>query len=256
MEMAVRLLNAWIVDYPNDPRPHLMLAEFSLDVMDIDNAMKELRLALSIDPSHGRAALALCELMLKQQQPAEALKLFQTAELSKALRSTALAWQARCFRTVGRDKEARSVLAVALEETPNSAIANIEQSQLEVASRKFPAAIKRLRTLLDREPYRYEARSILSSALRSVGQTEESREQTAIATAANSALIHARHLARDVAIDDDNVATRAEIGQIYFQYGDPRKAREWLESVLMFDPQHQPTKRTLDELNKKSPPES
>ena len=210
MDMAVGLLNAWAVDYPQDPRPHVLLAELSLEVMDVDNAMREYRLALGIDPDHGGAALALGQLVLQQHEPDKALKLFQAAALHPSLRPLALAWQARRLRTVGRTREAQTMLSRALKESPDLPMGHTEQALLEIDARDFPAAIRRLRAVLEREPFRHEARRALATALRSVGEIEEAREQLELATTANAALVRARHLARDVALDPDNVALRVE----------------------------------------------
>lgn len=245
MEMAVGLLNAWVVDYPNDPRPHMLLAELSLEAMDIENAVQEFDRVLKIDPEHGQAALSLGELMLQQHEPDQAMKLFHTATRNKGIRPIALIWQTRCLRTVGRTAEAQAVLDSALADAPNSVIGQIEQAHLEIGTGGYAAAAQRLQTILDREPFRQEARSALAIALRSMGRAKEARAETAIVALANSALVRAKHLARDVAIDPGNVELRAEIGQIHLKYGDPEKAREWLHSVLMFDPNHQQTRQTL-----------
>jgi tetratricopeptide (TPR) repeat protein len=253
MRGAIALLNGWVVDYPEDPRPHLLLAELSLEVMDIDNALLELRRALRVAPTHGGAALKLGELTLQQQEPDEAMKLFQTAAHNKATRPAALVWQARCLRTVGRLAEAQTILDQAFEEAPGSSMGNIEQAYLEIAAGEFDAAAKRTQEVLEREPFRHEARAPLATAMRSLGQVEAAGEQLAIAAAAIAALVRARHLARDVAIDSDNVELRTEIGDIHLEYGDPRKALEWFESVLTIDPRHQPIRQTLDEFFESHP---
>ncbi len=256
METAISLLNAWAEDYPEDPRPHLYLAELSLEVMDVDNGARELRRALDIDPEHPRAALRLGELMLQQQSPEEARRLFEIAEQSSAVRSRALVGQAGCLRTVGRLAAAEAVLAIALQESPESAGGNIEMARLEVARGEFEAATKRLRAVLEREPFQHAARNVLAAALQSLGEAEAARAELATASEANAALVRARHLARDLALEPENVELRWEVVQIYRRYGDPRLAREWLQSVLLLDPDHAGAKAALEELNTSGPPRS
>jgi len=252
MEMAVGLLNAWIVDYPADPRPHVLLSKLSLEVMDVDNARQELERALEIDPAHGRAALTLGELTLKQQRLDEALKLFEVAASSEPTRQRALVWQAKCLRIAGRTAEAQAMLDRAFLDSRDLIEADIEQAQLEIETGDVSAAVERLGDVLDREPHRHEVRRALSTALRLSGQHDASIKQLTKANAASSALVRARHLMRDVARDPDNVKLRAEVGRILFEFGDPAEAREWLNSVLMFDPRHQPALRMLAELDQAS----
>ena len=93
------------------------------------------------------------------------MHLFRTAATSEETRRSALVWQAKCLRTVGRTTEAQKILEVAFDEEPYSPMGNLEQAHLEIAKREFEAAIKRLSAVLEREPYRHEARFALARAL-------------------------------------------------------------------------------------------
>jgi len=249
---AIDLCYSWAADFPDDPRPHLLLSKLAIEIMDTDVAAAELRRVLEVDPNHGPGALALAELMLTRQEVAEAVKLLQIAAKDESTRLPALTQHARCLRLLERTKAARTLLeTVVLKEDPRSPLANVEWARLEILAGRHESAIARLNEVLSRAPNNHEARQVLARALRSVGRTNEAREQLGLASNAQKALVRAKHLVRKLPLDPRNVDLRYEIGCIYLTYGDAQVGVNWLRSVLYFDANHQGARKTLAEFDQR-----
>ena len=245
MRTAIDLLYSWSNEFPEDPYPHFLLAQLSLQLMDIEVASAELQRVLELDPEHAKGAHAMGDLLLETQDLVGALKMFEIAANSEETRLTALVKQAHCRRLMGQTSAARSLLEVVFQELPESSSGNLELAQIELSEGELENAIMRLESIISRDKKNHEARYVLGRALRAAGRAEDARTQFKLATESKAALVRSRYLVRKLVLDPNNVDLRSNIGCTILAHGDSQEAVDWLNSALIINPRHQQTLQAL-----------
>lgn len=245
-EKASDVLRAWAADFPRNPQPHFYSGVIAQARDAWDEAIREYELALELDPAHADAAMAMAKCYLEKKQPTRALEYYEVAVASDGDLSSALVGQAHCLRELGRTDESLELLRRAFQRDPLNSETILELAQVELETEEFESARQRLQPLVEREPRNHDARYAYATALRSTGGPEEAVRQFEIVKAARLQLSRARNLTLQLRSPDD-IELRYQIGSIYLQYGDPAEGVQWLNSVLDFDSDHQPTHRILAE---------
>jgi len=122
---AQQRLNDSLRVLSRDPRSVLALvaaAEASLALDDIDAAAGFIRRAEAVAPYDGRVKAGRAQLLVRQQQPVEALRLFAEAEQVGALTVAHIGDRGLAFDLIGDNVHAQDAYAVALSAGANPAI--------------------------------------------------------------------------------------------------------------------------------------
>src|SRR5512139_604662 len=122
---AQQRLNDSLRVLSRDPRSLAALAaaaEASLALDDIDAAAGFIRRAEAVAPNDGRVKAGRAQLLVRQQQPVEALRLFAEAEQVGALTVAHIGDRGLAFDLIGDNVHAQEAYAVALSAGANPAV--------------------------------------------------------------------------------------------------------------------------------------
>lgn len=244
-EKALRILGAWIGDCPRDAEPRLAQGRIAMHWENLREAEKQFRLALEFCPDYHGAASLLAQALIEQKKYDEALALLEARRLRGDVDDRERLLLADCLLNVGRHGEALQVFAEVAARSPGNCEALLGLGQGELWSRQTQAALEHLNRGLKLCPGNLDIRYARAQALSQHGDREESQSELRAVAAARAALINASVLARNLLQNPKNIDERFEIGTTHLKYGDPAEGAAWLESILQYDPHHQPTHRLL-----------
>ncbi|QDU37973.1 tetratricopeptide repeat protein [Maioricimonas rarisocia] len=258
---ALRLLDLWQADFPDDPQPHYLRGRLIEHSTDFEGAANEYRRAVELASGHGAATYNLGRALLALQNTKEALRAYEQATPILYAPQPGLVGQAHCLRLLGRLDEARSRLDEALAspaddpevawrlagEPVDAAASRVpaEYGHVELAAENYPEAEKWLRQALEADPHGWRNRYSLATALRQQGKTEEAAAHSERVEATKQALAECDRLIVKLRKVPDDVEARFTLGRTFLQHVSEKQGVVWLRSVLDHDPQHQPTHRLL-----------
>jgi tetratricopeptide (TPR) repeat protein len=109
-DVAMTILPVWKQEFPQDPQPHYAMARILEYQQNISGAIRELETANSKDSRHWPSRYALARILYSENRIEESLMQLETATQMRAS-AAPLLLQAKCHRTLGKLKEAHTVLA-------------------------------------------------------------------------------------------------------------------------------------------------
>lgn len=244
-QTATTLLQAWIQDFPDDPRPHAWMGLIFVEQRATEPAEKAFRRALEIDPQQPLAAVSLGQLLAEAKQPGEAIPYLQIGLSEDRYAAGAAASLAQALRDEGRGEEADEVLRQATERFPEDHRLLVEQADRLIEQGEYQTAVDTLRSTVEAGTRRREIRYAYATALRGLGRLEEATEHFEYASQAAAATAEANQKISRLNDESSNVELRYEIGAAHLNFGNTEDGLMWLMSVLELDPNHQATHRQL-----------
>jgi predicted Zn-dependent protease len=235
---ALQLLESWIADFPNDPRPHLLRGRLRRQLEQLSLAEQDLRRALALAPDSPEIAIELADVLQRNRQPVEALGLFLRTERDPRFRQRSRLGQARCRAMLGETSVAERLLDDLLREAPEQAEAWAEAGRVRLEAGRPESALTALRRASDLVPRDLEVRYQLAQALQATGANAEAREHFDHVERARQALSEAQGLRDRVDRDSNDVEARYRLGVLLMLYDDPDEAAIWLLGALDIDPAH------------------
>lgn len=261
LDDALRLLDLWQADFPDDPQPHYLRGRLTEHSADFEGAADEYRQAISLAPGHGAAAFNLGRALVALQKPEDALLAYEQSTPLLYDPQPGLVGQAHCLRLLGRIDDARERLDAALDspeqdielawrlagEPVDSAPSRVaaEYGHVELAAENYPAAEDWLRKALTADPFAWRTRYSLATALRQQGKTDEAAKQVERVEATKQALEECDRMIVGLRRQPADVEARFTIGKTFLEHVSPKQGVIWLRSVLDLDPDHQATHRLL-----------
>lgn len=258
---AIRLLEAWRLDFPDDAEPLYRLGRLREHLRQTSEAEKQYRAALERDPQHPPSAYRLGTILLDRREVEEALKYFRIcAKLPHPI--AANVGMGQCLKLLGRVKEAHQLFeaAAAAPEAVHRAsykavgepgdryLAATELGTLEAEAGRYEAAEHWLRKAVERDPRDSEARYSLAIALRGLGRREDAEREFKRVRKTQQAFDEAGKLHNRIDLKPDDVEARYRLGVILLEHDSERTGIYWLNTALEYDPHHAPTHRALADL--------
>lgn len=244
---AVKLLDAWIADFPKDPEPRLIRGKIRAEQQFLKEAESDLREARSLDSRSAAIALELADVLVLQRRVEEAVALYRQAALSGTHPVRARVGEAKSLRLLNRPDQARSVAEEILAEDKSNREARLELGLADLDLGHIDDAIAGLQQALQQNPRSLVVRQALARALRENGNLDQAREHAAYVAEAQAALQRADALTVRVTTHPNDAKARHEIGSIYLKYAVPERGVQWLKSALNCDPNHHEAKKALEE---------
>ncbi|MCU0712440.1 MAG: tetratricopeptide repeat protein [Pirellula sp.] len=246
-QSALSLLNAWMLDFSKDARPHAWIGQIYAELKDNENAELSFRKALSLDRNNASAALGLGNLLLDVKRPDEAKPYFLQATQDKKLGVSATVGYANSLMASGNTDKAYSALKEAVAAHPKDHQLLTTMSTLLVERGDYQGAEELLKPIVEAGSLRRELRYAYALALRGLGRTEEAKTHFDYASRSAEEIAKANQLIPDVADKSDDPELRYKIGVTHLQYGNIEDGLMWLGSVLELNPKHGPTHAALAE---------
>lgn len=269
---ALRLLDVWQEEFPNDPQPHFLRGRLREQNAAYDDAEREFGEALRLDPSHAPAAYNLARVLTTRHHTEAALTRYDQAAEALYDPQPALVAGARCLRELRRFAEARARLEqAALSPADRAETAYLlvgdpletcrsqlpaEAGRLEAAERHWAAAEERFEIALAENPYDWRVRYDLATALRQQGQTAAAADQLERYRRTKTALTEIDRLIDQVDRDPSDVAARLRLGVLMSEHVSRSQGLVWLRSVLHYDPDNADALAALAEREPARPAES
>jgi tetratricopeptide (TPR) repeat protein len=244
---ALMILNRWIHEAPEDPRPYHWRGWIMERMNDHQGAIRDYEQALQLDPNLVSARLRLAEMALERNAVPEALRHLEQLTRQHPERADVMARMGQCRFLMGEKEEARRLLEAAAEQLPNDPILLLHLAKLDLD--KQPARAEQwLRRILKVDSTDTEAWFTLVKALRLQGRETEADAAEAQHKKDSEILKRANKLLQAEAMQPSNDPDVAfEIGSCFLRAGQDRLALYWLHQALQRDRQHQPAHRLLAE---------
>lgn len=241
---AFRYLEAWEKDFPNDPEPHIMRARIRQSWHNVREAERELRQALALRPTWRGLPQMLAQVLTEQNRMEEAAELLaEVARSNPADNRLQLAWADSLIRT-GRLAEAQTLLAQLESVETTSADLLFGLGRIDLWEGETERGLERLTRARELDPQRNEIRYAYAQALAQAGRLDESREEREAVERSTRAQARIFELSEQLVKTPQDLETRLEIGRTLLSEGDAEGVA-WLETILRFEPEHQPAHRAL-----------
>jgi Flp pilus assembly protein TadD len=253
MSEVVRLLDAWVADFPKDPEPLLIRGKIRIEQQFLKQAEADLQAASTLAPSSVAITLELANLLILERQVDSALEHFHKLVIAHPAELRSRIGEAKCLRLLNRFPEARSAVQKVLELDPSNREGLVELGLVQVELEDYQDATATLQQALVINPRSLVVRQALARACRATGDMVHAREHAEYVAEAQAALAKADQLASRVGQRPHDAGIRYEIGHIYLRYAVPERGVQWLRSALDCDPNHQAAKQALTEFLAKQP---
>lgn len=243
---AYDFLSQWIRAEPEAAEPYHWRG-WILERLDHPHAaMRDYRAALERSPELFIVRLRLAEMLLEDQNLAEALPHLERLCVTHAGHPDVKARLGQCRYLQGEAAEARRLLEEALPERPDDAPLRLYLARLDLQEGKPAAAEVHLRHLLKVDPSDTEGWHTLANALQMQGRATEAAKARAAHAQAKALLDRANRLLKEEAQQPTRDADTAHaIGAALLQIGRDRLALYWLDQALVRDPNFPATHRLL-----------
>jgi Flp pilus assembly protein TadD len=253
MSEVVRLLDAWVADFPKDPEPLLIRGKIRIEQQFLKEAEADLQAASTLAPSSVAITLELANLLILERQVDSALEHFHKLVIAHPTEMRSRIGEAKCLRLLNRFPEARSAVQKVLELDPSNREGLVELGLVQLELEDYQDARATLQQALVINPRSLVVRQALARACRATGDMVHAREHAEYVAEAQAALAKADQLASRVGQRPHDADIRYEIGRIYQRYAVPERGVQWLRSALDCDPNHQAAKQALTEFLAKQP---
>lgn len=246
---ALRVLEAWHLDYPEDPVPLYRAGRIHEYFDEIDEAKQHYQAAIELDENYLPPHYSLGRLLLDEKQPQEAMAHFQRC-LAAPDPAAAEVGVARCLIEMGETERATELLYDVMQrdadailasyrgfgETPERFLAAAELGKLEANSGNYAEAKRLLDLALAENPRDLAARYSRAVALRGLGQQSEAEAEFAEVQEVQKELAKVNALRNRIGRSPEDTEARLTLGNLLLQYESERNGLFWIRSVLAYDP--------------------
>jgi predicted Zn-dependent protease len=243
---AAMLVSLWRDRWPDDIQANLFEGYVAEQIGSGDQAVKNFRRVLAVDPDHDEARLRLAELLMAHAAPAEALGHLEDLAHKHPQDLYVQTRYARCLVALGRPEEAEERADRVLAELPHfrPALAVKGASALDL---NRPAEAERwLREALATDAADYNSQYLLARSLRQQSKNLEAQAvEDRLRVLDEDGKRIRKIIQADINRSPNDPALRTEIGNILLRAGSEHEGVKWLYSALRLAPRYAPAHRAL-----------
>ncbi|GIX04382.1 MAG: hypothetical protein KatS3mg114_0251 [Planctomycetaceae bacterium] len=210
---ALRLLEAWIADWPEQPRPWLLRARLYVMQHQYTKARADFLQALQRDPQFLPAALELAELLWQQNEPQQAVPYFTRCLHDRHEGVRALVGLALCYKALGESERVTAMLDQALRQDPQHVLALRERARWALEQGDAAAAIPWLQQAFQHSRDD-ELHYLMAQALQAMGQASEAEKHLDIVRQARETFRRITQLEDALHDDPSRTDLLAELGEL------------------------------------------
>lgn len=211
-----------------------------------EEAVKDYRRALEIDPERDDARLSLA-LILLRDHPLEARSHLQDLVARHPDNWEMMLALAQAQRALGDADAARPLLERVLAAEPANSTALTELGLIALSAGQPVEAEAQFRKAIAADPANRTAHSRLcQSLLQQPGKEKDAADQLDRYERVEKDLTRLGEIAsKEMSKAPHDPQLHYELGVIYLRYGKPEVGVRWLQSALRLDPRHQPSQQAL-----------
>lgn len=242
---AVRILESWKKDFPEDYRPWFLGGKVYLRETRWKKATEELTKAWELNGGSSDVAFHLAEGLQGEKKFREAREWFQRVDEGSPYFLPARVRVVRTLRMQGELTSAQAKAEALATEFPSEEEVLTELGMIQLDAGEYADAVVSFHKAHADESRDMEIRYAVANAIRGAGDVELAREHFDWLKQAQRAHSKADTLKMKVFSEPDNVDARSEAGALMLTYGNPTEGLIWLHGALSYDPSHQPTHAVL-----------
>ncbi len=232
-------IERWINAAPDDARPYVYRDQI-LQRLESDPAemIRNLRIALELDPTLDKPRLALAELLLSTHVNDESEIEFESY-LSRNLDSApAHAGLGQIASLKGDLVKAVSEFEAVLKLDPNNLIALQQLSLIDLRANNAESACTRLKKALESFPFDVNLHYNYATALRLAGNKTQADQETAITNKLREELDAVTELRKELLMHPDDYDRKADVMKWLIEHGQEKEGLKWSELILKKKPNH------------------
>ncbi|MFO0876022.1 MAG: tetratricopeptide repeat protein [Gemmataceae bacterium] len=239
-------LDAWIERQPDSVTARLRRGWVFERLFQATEAEQDYRALLERHPDHQEARLRLAQLLLLNNEPAEAVEHLERLARHDVTPPMVAALAAG-LRALGQADQAHERLSAALVRFPREGPLWLERGRAAIDLRRMDDAERDLRKAAELQPDDYQVNYQLAQFLRRAGQKEEAERTQARADRIDADQKRMYELSERLQGRPYDPDLRSQMGQLMLRNGEPREGVLWLESALRIDPAFRPAHKALAE---------
>lgn len=245
LDSALRVLDAWQKDFPQDAKPHLLRGRVLSVVRNWKEAQREYAEALRLSPGNEQARLQLARCLMQRLKFQEAETYLRDCLADGTDNPDVYVSLAVCLRKQQNVDDAREVLRDNWKTLSKNVEALRERGQIELAAERPQDAVPFLKAAVEAAPVDRETRYAYAQALKAAGRDAEARKELEFVNEATKPVMRLGTLMPKLIDEPANIPLRFEIAEITWKYKSRAEGAKWYHSVLQFDPNHAATHRAL-----------
>ncbi len=244
-EAAIKILDAWRIDRPNDPRPAHRMAKIQEHLQQLDNARASYERAIAIDKNYFPAIFSLGRMLLDENEAERSIELFQRC-LAMERPEAAKTGLSMGFAKLGDSAKAKQYLMevqaadpehvrdsyASLGEPLERDLAAVELGKLLTAEGDFKEGLRMLDLALAVNPRDLTARYSRALALKGLGREDEAAAEFTKVEETKQALAQVNVLRNQINRNPEDFASRVALGKLLVEYESERSGLFWLKSAL------------------------
>jgi tetratricopeptide (TPR) repeat protein len=243
---ALRCLERWLEQAPDNPRALFLRGNLWWHVQVAQRAVPDYRRVREIDPGYPEAGWRLARCLVEGGGYSEALPLLEQARAERPGDPEVLVYLARCEHVLGRPGRARELLDEALRDHPEDGAALRTRGQQALLSGRPEEAEHYLRRAVRVAPTDHQARWSLAQALRQQHKEDEASAERALADRWKDRRARLGEITTHLlGTRPADAALRTELGALLIELGHAKVGESWLQSALRLSPGHAPAHAAL-----------
>jgi tetratricopeptide (TPR) repeat protein len=247
MAEAYHLLIPWIERRPSDLRLRLWMFEVARRMLLPQLAIDSARAAVAIAPDSADARAKCGEILIENHQPVEAREHFEWLLARRPHDPAARFGLAKCLRELGDDPGAVRELTVLLRDHPDRPAYLAERGYVDLQAGRPADARDWLRKAAEADPSNTDLLYNYALCLERCGQPDEAKRWRDRHAQAEADLLELKEVTKRVAGEPRNPDLRHRAGELMLRNGHEREGVRWVRSALAVNPNHAPSRKTLDE---------
>lgn len=244
---AIRILDIWEADYPNDPEAPFQRGRVQFVLQNWADSLDGLSRCLELNEDHLEARLMRAQARTKLVQFAEAERDLAIVLAAQPENLTALVERATCLSSLNKAEQAQQLLESVLELDRDNAAALSQLGRLHLKLEDPEAALPLLERAAELRPEDTDTRYALARTLQTQGHKAEAEPHFQFVTEATRELLKLSPLVEKLVASPEDVELRFRVAMITWKWKSRRDGEQWLRSVLDYDPGHMPTHSALAE---------
>jgi tetratricopeptide (TPR) repeat protein len=241
---AYDILESWIEEFPDHPRPYLQRAKFWELKSKTAKAIEDLRRVIELSPDNDEAAVELATMLQSRNRFSEAAPLFERCLKVPRYGARAHVGLALCLKSLGENSRVKGLLEQAVKLDPSSPQALCELGRFDLEVGNYATAVAKLTDAVRVAPRDEDCNFVLAQALIANGQRAEAKPYLDLVQTMRDDFAELTRCEGLLAKSPRNVNALVTSGSIQLRGDDPEDGIARLLAALAIEPD-QPTARKL-----------